>query len=221
MNRVVFLFCLLLPFSIPVPNATAQILEDETGDTAQQNLSGGLSFDETDKNEALFNEMFGDSASVEEESSRFDSTLTKFADGVKKEEQKIKASTQTNQPEPLSGDLLIGVSKGSFKIFQNSLGRTACSFNVTLKSSFNKELHAMGMRLIYPHRAFAFIFRNVPANGSQVRFITTTGDICYNFSGVPDMEINLCRIKDASGSECAKRLKWDSNMEAPAVKDSY
>lgn len=213
MNKAVFLFCLLLPVFFSAGNTAAQILEEEP--------SGSLSFDETDKNEALFQEMFGDSPSVKEESSNFDNTLTKFADEAKKEEKRINADAQKKQPEPLSGDLLIGVNKGSFKIFQNSLGRTSCSFSVTLKSSFNRELHTMGMRLIYPHRAFAFIFRNVPANGAQERFITTTGDICYSFSGVPDMEVNLCRIKNASSSECAKRLKWDSNMEAPAVKNSY
>ena len=34
-------------------------------------------------------------------------------------------------------------------------------------------------------------------------------------AGVPDIEVNLCRIKNAADNECAKRIKWSNDLESP------
>ncbi len=218
MKRVISsIYGLFLLFA-PVQPINAQVLDGETAQEASFPSSGGLSFDETDKNEALFNEMFGDHPEIREDvenTGNFENTVQKAAEKIKQTGATDPSAPADGILKPLSGDMLIGVSKGSFKVFQDMTGRTNCTFGVTLKSNLDRELKTMGLQLVYPHRVFAFIFRNVAEKGSQERFITTTGDICYNLAGVPDIEVNLCRIKNAADNECAKRIKWSNDLESP------
>lgn len=218
MSKFSFGICsLLLTFSLILP-VQAQVLDAEEAPDAAAPAPAGLSFDETDKNEALFNEMFGDHPEIREDAENtgnFENTAQKAAERIKQTGATASSVSADGILKPLNGDMLIGVSKGSFKVFQDMTGRTNCTFGVTLKSNLDRELKTMGLQLVYPHRVFAFIFRNVAEKGSQERFITTTGDICYNLAGVPDIEVNLCRIKNAADNECAKRIKWSNDLESP------
>ncbi len=218
MSKFSFGICsLLLTFSLTLP-VQAQVLDAEEAPDAAAPAPAGLSFDETDKNEALFNEMFGDHPEIREDAENtgnFENTAQKAAERIKQTGATAPSVSADGILKPLNGDMLIGVSKGSFKVFQDMTGRTNCTFGVTLKSNLDRELKTMGLQLVYPHRVFAFIFRNVAEKGSQERFITTTGDICYNLAGVPDIEVNLCRIKHAADNECAKRIKWSNDLESP------
>lgn len=218
MSKFSFGICsLLLTFSLTLP-VQAQVLDAEEAPDADAPAPAGLSFDETDKNEALFNEMFGDHPEIREDAENtgnFENTAQKAAERIKQTGATAPSVSADGILKPLNGDMLIGVSKGSFKVFQDMTGRTNCTFGVTLKSNLDRELKTMGLQLVYPHRVFAFIFRNVAEKGSQERFITTTGDICYNLAGVPDIEVNLCRIKNAADNECAKRIKWSNDLESP------
>ncbi len=218
MSKFSFGICsLLLTFSLILP-VQAQVLDAEEAPDAAAPAPAGLSFDETDKNEALFNEMFGDHPEIREDAENtgnFENTAQKAAERIKQTGATAPSVSADGILKPLNGDMLIGVSKGSFKVFQDMTGRTNCTFGVTLKSNLDRELKTMGLQLVYPHRVFAFIFRNVAEKGSQERFITTTGDICYNLAGVPDIEVNLCRIKNAADNECAKRIKWSNDLESP------
>ncbi len=195
--------------------AKAQILED---DTAAPSATGPI-LDDTDKSEALFNEMFSDFPETErdvDKSISFGDAVDKTTNAVKKSGVPLSQRPTAVKYPPLKGDMAIGISKGSFKIFSDMSGRTKCSFSVTLKSGLDRELRIMGLRLVFPKQAFAFIFKKVPTNGVQERFITTTGDFCYNLSGIPDIDINICQIRGALDNECAKRIKWDANIAAPA-----
>lgn len=218
MSKFSFGICsLLLTFSLTLP-VQAQVLDAEEAPDAAAPAPAGLSFDETDKNEALFNEMFGDHPEIREDAENtgnFENTAQKAAERIKQTGATAPSVSADGILKPLNGDMLIGVSKGSFKVFQDMTGRTNCTFGVTLKYNLDRELKTMGLQLVYPHRVFAFIFRNVAEKGSQERFITTTGDICYNLAGVPDIEVNLCRIKNAADNECAKRIKWSNDLESP------
>lgn len=218
MSKFSFGICsLLLTFSLILP-VQAQVLDAEEAPDAAAPAPARLSFDETDKNEALFNEMFGDHPEIREDAENtgnFENTAQKAAERIKQTGATAPSVSADGILKPLNGDMLIGVSKGSFKVFQDMTGRTNCTFGVTLKSNLDRELKTMGLQLVYPHRVFAFIFRNVAEKGSQERFITTTGDICYNLAGVPDIEVNLCRIKNAADNECAKRIKWSNDLESP------
>lgn len=218
MSKFSFGICsLLLTFSLILP-VQAQVLDAEEAPDAAAPAPAGLSFDETDKNEALFNEMFGDHPEIREDAENtgnLENTAQKAAERIKQTGATAPSVSADGILKPLNGDMLIGVSKGSFKVFQDMTGRTNCTFGVTLKSNLDRELKTMGLQLVYPHRVFAFIFRNVAEKGSQERFITTTGDICYNLAGVPDIEVNLCRIKNAADNECAKRIKWSNDLESP------
>ena len=92
-------------------------------------------------------------------------------------------------------------------------GRTRCAFDVVLKSELEKNIKTMGLNLVYPNRAFAFIFRDVPSNDKQIRHITTSGDICYTMSNTPDIYINLCKIRETLASDCIKHIKWSNTLE--------
>ena len=198
----------------------AQILDEAPGDfvapsPSMENSSSAVQTN--NDSEELFNEMFSDHPISEREPDRvenFDSAVENTAQTLQESDALNTATRKRPVMEPITGDLKIGVVKGSFRVFQSYSGKTQCTFHVLLKSEINRDIKSMGVRLIYPHRAFAFVFRNVAANTSQERSITTSGNICYTFGGVPDMEVNLCRIVNTIDTECAKRLKWDNNMEA-------
>ncbi len=206
----------------------AQILDDDFGSKTTSKTEEEL---QTEK-EALFDEMFGDYTekaleTTNENNGELEEFATELADHMKKVniiDPRLKAKEQrlAENKKPTEGELYIGVSKGSFRLFKDIVGKMKCSFGVTLKSTLNKEINNFSLRLIYPHGTYAFIFRDIKAGGSDERFITTSGDICYNLSGVPDIDINRCRIYGASEKECAKRLIWDEQIESPDMsKNPY
>lgn len=216
MMRVVFfsvLFAFLLTFS---PDVNAQVLDDEEYNLPQKtSLSSSLP-DENNEDEELFNELFSDYS----ESERDITKVKTFDDAISKAAEKLKNNKVTESDvyeeqtlPPLNGDMVIGITKNSFKIFRDISGRTKCTFSVTLKSTLNREIRLMGLNLIFPHRTFAYVFRRVPAEGSQKHRITTMGDICYNITDAPDINIHLCKIRGAMSSECAKRISWVSDIE--------
>lgn len=86
MKRVISsIYGLFLLFA-PVQPINAQVLDGETAQEASFPSSGGLSFDETDKNEALFNEMFGDHPEIREDvenTENFENTAQKAAEKIK------------------------------------------------------------------------------------------------------------------------------------------
>lgn len=205
----------LLPFV-----AVAQILDDDMpASSGNSSVSS-----EADNDEALFNELFSDYSETDRDITKikdFNDALDQTANIIQNSDPQI---TQTPEPEkeklpPIEGDLLIGVTNGTFRISKNALGEPACSFSVTLKSTLNRKIRTIALNLVYPYRTFAFMFTNIPENGSQEKFIRTSGDICYNLVGVPDIDINKCRIWATDSKECAARMKWDENLKVPENPD--
>lgn len=215
MNKMMFLpvlFGLLLGF---YPNARAQMLDEDEFTTPAQ-TSSSHSVNENDENEELFNELFSDYPESERDITKvktFDDAISKAAEQLHNNKVTETATDDAQDLPPLSGDLVIGITRNSFKIFRDISGKTKCTFRVTLKSTLNRELRLMGLNIIFPHRTFAYVFRRVPAEGSQQRTVTTMGDICYNIADAPDINIHLCKIRGADGSECAKRISWTSDIE--------
>lgn len=201
----------------------SQVLDDEDIKNANGSTASAPILDEVDEDEALFNEMFSDYS----ESERDITKVKTFDDAMDRAAGLIgQTGAVDSQPEkkeafpPLEGEMSIGLIDGSFKVFKDLSGQTACSFRVMLKSDMNRVLKAMGLYLIYKQRSFAFLFRDVPAYGSQIRMITTRGDICYTLSGEPDIGIHLCKIygPTAPGNECVRRLKWAENLRDDTEK---
>ena len=206
------LFCCLAL----VHPACAQILDDD-GDTAP--AQNNIILDDSEDEEEVFNELFGDHPETERDITQ----IKNFNDALDVSVEMLKQRGATEPlPEtqeeitPLEGGLLIGVTNDSFHIFKDANGIAACKFSVTLQSSLSKPLKTLGLNLIYPSRTFAFVFRDIPAGGAQERFIRTSGDICYNLTGAPDVTINKCKIYGSNGSECAARLNWTDDIKAPA-----
>lgn len=205
----------LLPFV-----AVAQILDDDmpasSGDSSVSS--------EADKDEALFNELFSDYSETDRDITKikdFNDALDQTANIIQNADPQIAQTPEVEKEKlpPVEGDLLIGVTNGTFRITKNALGEPACSFSITLKSTLNRKIRTIALNLVYPYRTFAFIFTNIPENGSQEKFIRTSGDICYNLVGVPDIDINKCRIWATDSKECAARMKWDENLKVPENPD--
>jgi len=209
------LSCALLPVV-----ASAQILDDDMPAS-----SGNVpTTNDADKDEALFNELFSDYSETDRDITKvknFDDALDQTANIIQNTNPEIVQAPEQEKEQlpPVEGDLLIGVTNGTFRITKNALGEPACSFSVTLKSTLNRKIRTIALNLIYPYRTFAFIFTNIPENGSQEKFIRTAGDICYNLVGVPDIDINKCRIWATDSKECAARMKWDENLKVPENPD--
>lgn len=193
----------------------AQYLEDDVKD----NENPAYLEDETAKSEELFNELFSDYPETERDITKvknFDDSLDEVAGVIKKTNPNITNPIQREQEKntPINGDLQIGITRNSFGISKNALGKPACFFSVTMKSNLNKDIRIIGLYLVYPHRTFAFAFKDIKAGKSQEHRIKTSGDICYNLTGVPDINISKCKIYGVSGSECVKRMKWSEDIEA-------
>ncbi len=208
MKKYAVMYILLVLLIISTPYcAKAQILDDDpTAETASV----------SDSDEALFNEIFSDYPETERDITNvktFNDAISKTAAELKKTDILDESAPILQELPPLTGNMTIGLKKGSFTIFRNISGKTKCSFIVTLKSDLDREIRIMGLNLIFPHRTFAYVFRKVPAHGSQDRKITTTGDICYNMEGAPDISIHSCKIKGTPGSECAKRITWTTDTK--------
>ena len=227
MKIKLFVFCLIAILSVS-PACFAQLLDDEIDNSiAQVKTEEEIQTEQ----EELFDEMFSDYTenieTKDEPEGEIEELAIELADHMKKvnivnPKAKTEEQKEIDNKTPIEGELYIGVSKGSYRLFKDITGRTKCAFGVTLKSTLNKKLQNLSLRLVYPHRTFAFIFRNVDAKESSERYISTSGDICYNLSGVPDIDINRCRIYSASGKECAKRLIWDEQIESPDMsKNPY
>lgn len=223
MNRIVLYLAIVLGITIAVP-LSAQVLDDDF--PVEENVIAVE--DQDNGHEELFNEMFSDHVEELPSNSNQSNPIDEIAKNVAKEVNTSEfSSSKTNLNDTklsvLDGELFIGVSQGSFNLFNDMMGRRKCSFGVTLKSTLNKDLKTLALRLVYKHGAFAFIFKNVKPNTSDEHFITTTGDICYNFGGTPDIEINRCRIIGSREDDCMQRLKWDDKILSPnpSVDENY
>lgn len=208
-NRVALTFCCFLCLAVPV---SAQILEEE--DTVPQ---ASFETDETSEDEALFNELFSEYSEEERDVTKiktFDGAINRIAESIdKKEIEKENSLSVTKEPlPPLEGNMYIGITQNSFSIYQNAFKEPACRFTVTLKSNMNRDINTLALNLLYTKSAFAFIFRDVKAGESKTEPIRTMGDICYNLSGVPDIDIHKCKIVGAESKECAQRIEWSNNL---------
>lgn len=193
--------------------AFSQILDDEEVVENKASTNSAPILDEVDEDEALFNEMFSDYSETERDITKvktFNDAMDRAADLIGQANTPTSLAEEQKDLPPLEGDMSIGLLDGSFRVFKDISGQTSCSFSVMLKSDMNRTLKAMGLYLLYKQRTFAFLFRDVPAYGSQIRGITTKGDICYTLAGEPDIGIHLCKIygPTAPGNECVRRLKW-------------
>lgn len=233
----IFIILFAMLYILPV---NAQVLDDEDmsdgGDSSFSNESENANdnpnlssssdtntlADETDADEAYFNEIFSDYSETERDATKiktFDDAMDKASEFVKIIEDASNHPKTDEELAPLEGDILIGISRGSFDVFKNNMGRPECSFNVTVKSNLNRDIKTLGVNLRYPFARFAFIFRNIKPNGMQEQPMRTIGYACYQMSEVPDLDVNYCKIRTASGKECIQRLKWVKNIEPPKVEE--
>lgn len=171
----------------------------------------------TDNSDALFEEMFSDFSETEKDVTKvktFDDAVDALSQKVKKIDVTSDVSKQTPQTRPLLGEMFVGIQKNSFKIFKDMSGKSRCSFTVALKSDLEKDIKTLALNLVYHQKVFAFVFKDVPTKQTQLRHITTGGDICYRMAGVvPDINIHKCKIKATLASDCAKHIKWSNDLE--------
>ena len=228
-NFVLYLLvCLGLFFANPVG---AQMLDDaeEMTDEGYEELFDEMYGEEIEKSNSVEEAMYGkespDSVVGDGENSSLEGAakaLAKHIDDMKQQklnEENGVVDAPVEAPT-LNGEIFIGISKGSFVLFKDVLGRQMCSFGVTLRSTLDKDIRMLALKLAFPLQDYAFIYRDIKANGVQEKFIRGIGDICYNLSEAPDIEINRCRIFGANEDECAKRIKWDNKMESPDLTQS-
>ncbi len=208
----------------------AQILDDEgMTDEGYEELFDEMYGEEIKKENSIEEAMYGsdkeeNNIEASDRSMSLESgakILAKHLDEIKrqKEMEKFAPSPEVAESE-LKGEIFIGISKGSFVLFKDVLNRTMCSFGVTVKSTLDKDIRMLALKLAFPLQDYAFIYRDIKANGVEEKFIRGVGDICFNLSEAPDIEINRCRIYGANEDECAKRIKWDPKIESPDLSKS-
>lgn len=207
--RIVAFFSIVFTLSLGIISQSyAQLLDEEA------EVSSPLAYPDND--EILFDEIFSDVPDTEKDITKvktFDDAIERLSQEVKKDQQAEEKLPAQIPVTPLKGEMHIGIQKGSFQIFKDMSGRSRCSFAVILKSDLDKDIKTMALNLVYPKRIFAFVFKDVPSGESQMRHITTAGDICYNMTGAPDISIHICKIKGTLASDCIKHIKWSDTLE--------
>ena len=212
--RFWYLLIFTLLFSVSAPSF-AQVFDDE--DFQETTSTNTLS---SSDDEALFNELFEEYPADERDINTpvdFDDAIGKAAKIVKSYSNRVnngstEVDTTVEEFYPLDGDMYLSIVSGSFKIFKNIAGKMQCRFSVKLQSEIDKEINIVALSLAYPKRSFAFIFRRIPPKGEIIQSITTSGDICYNLNGAPDIHVNKCRIKNTSSQDCVSHIKWDDRV---------
>lgn len=208
--KVIYFLAILL--SIISFSASAQILDDLPSTEDSSKNESSESFDDIEEKEELFNEMFAEYPEEEKDVNKtisINEITDRIAEKINERETKEEKQPKS-QLIALENDVYLSIVAGSYKVFQSLAGITKCSFSVKLRSEINRQINMIALSLKYPDRSFAFIFRDIPEKGEQIKNITTVGDICYNLGGIPDISINKCKIKSASGDDCAKHIKWDN-----------
>ena len=232
------IFLVVLFFLCVVGTARAQILDDDNTAVSKSSVATNdktkkllptqkqLYFgndekshtldDETAKDEALFNELFSDYSEEERDITKiktFGDAMDAISKNIgKKDLERKEILQQTKELPPIEGKMYIGITKNSFRLYRNAFNEPACSFNVTLKSDINRDIKIIALNLVYAKGVFAFVFQNVKGGKTTTQSIRTMGDICYNLSGVPDIEINKCKMLGAESKECAQRLEWSNKL---------
>lgn len=210
MRKLAF-FAIVFILSLGIISQSSAQLLDEEEDVTTSSLS-----QYPDNDDALFDEIFGDIPDTEKDITKvktFDDAIERLSQEIKKENSAEDIVPAQIPVTPLKGEMFVGIQKGSFKIFRDMGGRSKCSFNVVLKSELDKDIKVMALNLVYPKRVFAFVFKDVPSKQLQKRRITTAGDICYNMTNAPDINIHICKIKGTLASDCIKHIKWSDTLE--------
>ncbi len=207
------LFILVLFLGISFPSF-AQILDDDFRGAPKISQVP----DNVDVNEEFFNELFEEHPIDERDASKpitFSDAIGKAAEIVKTYSSHV--SLQKDVPEkvniqymPLDNDVYLSIVDGSFKIYKDIVGRMKCRFSVKLKSEVDREIKIIALSLVYPDLSFAFIFRDIPPMGELVQNMITSGKICYNLNGAPDIHVNKCEMKNTMSTECVSHIKWDN-----------
>ena len=201
--------------SVSTPSFAQIFDDDDFLDTSSEETAS------VDEDEAFFNELFEEFPEDERDvtlPATFDDAISEAAKIVKSYSEHLKKDSSTADVSvekiiPLDGDIYLNIVNGSFKIFKNLAGKIRCRFSVRLKSDIDREIDIIALSLSYPKRSFAFIFRDATPKGELIETITTGGDICYDLSGAPDININKCRIKNTSNQDCAAHIKWDDRAK--------
>lgn len=202
--KKIWLFFVVFSLSLSCfSSANAQLLDDE------ENASDG--------NDVLFEEIFSDFPETEKDITKvktFDEAVDVISQKIQKNEPTEDFPSTAPADTSLEGKMFVGIQKNSFKIFRDMSGRSRCSFSVVLKSDLNKDIKTLALNLVYPRQVFAFVFKDVPTKQSQLRHITTGGNICYEMAGVtPDISIHKCKIRATLAADCINYIKWSDDLE--------
>ena len=153
MKIVRFLFLFSVCFFCYAISLSAQVLDDEP-------VKKGATLDETDKDEALFNELFSDYSEEDRDITKiktFDDAMDRVASYIDITDIKSNPEVKEKALPPLEGDILVGITRNSFVIGQNSLNQPVCFFTVTLKSNLTRYIKVLGLNLLYKNHSFHFL----------------------------------------------------------------
>lgn len=96
----------------------------------------------------------------------------------------------------------------NFKIDTTPSGRIMCDFDIVIHNSSSYKINTLSMQLIWPSIKTSASFYDVNPREENYLPMTLLGKGCYSMDKVPNIVVNLCRIKGMSGEECSKSIFW-------------
>ena len=96
----------------------------------------------------------------------------------------------------------------NFKIDTTPSGRIMCDFDIVIHNSTQYKINTLNMQLVWPSIKTSASFYDVEPRQENYLPMTLLGKGCYSMDKVPNIVVNLCRIKGMSGEECSSSIIW-------------
>lgn len=119
----------------------------------------------------------------------------------------IVNQAQKNQTE-MDSNPKIMLYYRNFKIDTTPSGRIMCDFELVLQNATPYKINTINMQLVWPSIQTSASFYDVAPRKENYLSMTLMGKGCYSMDKVPNVVVNLCRIKGMSGTQCASSIMW-------------
>lgn len=133
----------------------------------------------------------------------------KVAPAVKRGRTTIKrVLSKGEQPAADDDQEIIFLYMENFKISRMASVKTTCSMRFFVVTNLNQKLSALSLKLTWPKISTNLSFNDVAPNTSTYFDYTLLGDGCYSMDTIPNLEVNVCRIKGLSQEQCSAKIRW-------------
>ncbi len=103
---------------------------------------------------------------------------------------------------------IIFLSMKDFKMLRLASSSISCTMRFTILTNLKHNVNSIDLRLKWPKMNTTLSFENVIPNQATYIDYGLLGEGCYTMNRVPNIEVNRCRSKGLSQTECSAAIRW-------------